>query len=166
MPQSFAQLVNKNTRILILGTMPGEASLKAQEYYAHPRNIFWRIMADIFNAGAGFADYQAKTQCLLSHNVGLWDNLQYCERQGSLDSDIRREIPNDIETLLAANPQIDMILCNGQKSYDFFKKYHQPLLKSLNCQIMPSTSPANARLSYAQKLAAWCQALQPEAEDK
>ena len=166
MPQSFAQLVNKNTRILILGTMPGEASLKAQEYYAHPRNIFWRIMADVFNAGAGFADYQAKTQCLLSHNVGLWDNLQYCERQGSLDSDIRREIPNDMESLLAANPQIDMILFNGQKSYDFFKKYHQPLLKSLNCQIMPSTSPANARLSYAQKLAAWRQALQPEAEDK
>lgn len=159
MLKSFDSLLNETTHTLILGTMPGEASLKAQEYYAYPHNAFWHIMADIFNNGNAFASYQDKTACLLANGIGLWDNLQYCDREGSLDSDICNEIPNDFETLLKKNRQISKLLFNGQKSFAFFKKYHAPLLKQINWQILPSTSPANARLNYATKLNLWREAL-------
>ena len=159
MLQSFNYVAAPDSRILILGTMPGEASLKAQQYYAHPRNAFWKIMADVFNNGNEFTSYQSKLQCLLNNEIALWDNLQYCERQGSLDSDIKQESPNDIEQLLRTIPSIKTILFNGQKSYAFFKKYHSELLAQINWQIMPSTSPANAGCHYNQKLNLWKQAL-------
>lgn len=159
MLKSFDFLLNETTHTLILGTMPGVASLNAQEYYAYPHNAFWHIMADVFNKGNDFASYQDKTACLLANGIGLWDNLQYCDREGSLDSGICNEIPNDFETLLNENKQIKRLLFNGQKSFAFFKKYHAPLLKQINWQILPSTSPANARLSYQGKLSIWYDAL-------
>lgn len=159
MPQCFNFLLDKNTKILIIGTMPGEASLKAGQYYAHPRNCFWRIIADSLNNGVAFSDYKAKTHFLCAHGIGLWDNLKFCYRQGSLDSQIRQEIPNDFESLLPKYPNIKVLLFNGQKSFAFFKKYHPLLLSQISYQILPSTSPANAAMSYAAKLSAWQQAL-------
>ena len=80
--------------------MPGEASLAADKYYAHPRNAFWKIMADVLNNGKPFENYTEKLNCLKAHHIGLWDNLKYCERKGSLDSDIKEEYPNDIAEML------------------------------------------------------------------
>ena len=88
-------------------------------------------------------------------NLGLWDNLQYCEREGSLDSKIQKEIPNNFEILLKQYPQIKKLLFNGQKSYQFFKKYHSKLLNEYEYVVLPSTSPANARVSYNQKYILW-----------
>ncbi len=159
MPTSFNYLIDDNTRILIIGTMPGEASLKAGEYYAHPRNAFWHIIADSFNNGVAFADYQSKKAYLKKYHIGLWDNLKFCQRQGSLDSQISQETPNDFETLLQNYPNIKLLLFNGQKSFAFFKKYHPLLLSQISYRILPSTSPANATQSYAEKLRAWRQFL-------
>ena len=159
MPTSFNYLIDDKTRILVIGTIPGEASLKAGEYYAHPRNAFWQIIADSFNNGVAFADYQSKKTCLKKYHIGLWDNLKFCQRQGSLDSQISQETPNDFETLLQNYPNIKLLLFNGQKSFAFFKKYHPLLLSQISYRILPSTSPANATQSYAEKLRAWHQAL-------
>ena len=155
MLKSFNYLLNEKTHILIIGTMPGKASLSAGQYYAHPRNAFWSIIADVFNDGKEFISYSDKIACLLANGLGLWDNLQYCEREGSLDSNIKNEYPNDFETLLQNNPQIKRLLFNGQKSFAFFKKYHPSLLQQIEWQIMPSTSPANASKNYLTKLAEW-----------
>lgn len=159
MLQSFDYIADSESRILIVGTMPGEASLSAGQYYAHPRNVFWNIIADVFNNGRELTDYDVKRDCLLTHGVGLWDSLKYCERPGSLDSNIRNESPNDFNGLLQMYPQIRVLLFNGQKAFSFFKKYHAPLLQTINYQVLPSTSPANARLNYQQKLELWRQAL-------
>lgn len=155
MPQSFAPLIDEKTKILIIGTMPGIASLDAAEYYAHPRNAFWKIISETFNNGQMFQSYEKKKNCLLAHGIGLWDNLQYCERNGSLDSNIRKEVPNDFETLLAQYPKVQKLLFNGQKSFQFFKKYHSGLLEELEYYTLPSTSPANATLCFDTKLAEW-----------
>lgn len=155
MPKSFAPLLDKNTRTMIIGTMPGIASLEACEYYAHPRNAFWLIMARLFNNGAAFSNYEEKKACLLSQGIGLWDNLQYCERNGSLDSNIKSEIPNDFEALLKQYPSVQKMLFNGQKSFQFFKKFHPVLSQQLECHVLPSTSPANATLKFEDKLAEW-----------
>lgn len=159
MLKSFDYIINKKTHTLVIGTMPGVASLAAAEYYAHPRNAFWTIISDIFNDGHAFKNYQEKISCLLKFGIGLWDNLQYCEREGSLDGNITNELPNDFETLLWQNPQIKCLLFNGQKSFAFFKKYHEPLLHQVEWRLMPSTSPANARLTYDDKLKIWQSAL-------
>ncbi len=155
MPHSFAPLLDKNTKTMIIGTMPGVASLEAGEYYAHPRNAFWLIMARLFNNGASFSDYEEKKSCLLAHGIGLWDNLQYCERSGSLDSNIKSEISNDFETLLKKYPNVQKLLFNGQKSFQFFKKFHPELLALMKYHSLPSTSPANAMLKFEDKLAEW-----------
>lgn len=159
MLKSFNYLIDEKTHTLIIGTMPGKASLSAEQYYAHPQNAFWHIIADIFNQGERFKSYTDKTACLLANGVGLWDNLQYCEREGSLDSNIKNEYPNDFETLLQNKPHIKRLLFNGQKSFAFFKKYHKPLLQQVEWYIMPSTSPANATKNYLTKLNEWKQGL-------
>lgn len=156
--ECFAPSINAQTRILVIGTMPGAASLAATEYYAHPRNAFWKIISQLFNNGKEFQSYQEKISCALAHGIGLWDNLQNCVREGSLDSNIKNAVPNDFETLLA-NHHIAKLLFNGQKSFEFFKRYHRKLLETTAYEIMPSTSPANATLSFEKKLALWKKAL-------
>ena len=159
MLKSFAPIINSETKILIIGTMPGEASLQAGEYYAHQRNLFWRFMADIFNNGAAFKTYKQKCACLLNNKIGLWDNLQYCERQGSLDMDIKNALPNDFEGLLQQYPNVGKIIFNGQKSAGFFKKFHPQLIKKIECIEVPSTSPANASIQLKNKFDRWKKAL-------
>ena len=156
--QSFPPLANSQTKILVIGTMPGVASLDAAQYYAHPRNAFWKIIAQVFNHGAEFQSYPEKINCALAHGIGLWDNLQNCIREGSLDSNIKNAVPNDFETLLQKY-NITKLLFNGQKSFEFFKRYHGKLLETTAYEVMPSTSPANATLSFEKKLAVWKKAL-------
>lgn len=156
--ECFAPSINTETKILVIGTMPGVASLEAAQYYAHPRNAFWKIIAQLFNKGKDFQSYQEKISCTLTHGIGLWDNLQNCIREGSLDSNIKNAVPNDFETLVA-NHHIVKLLFNGKKSFEFFKRYHGKLLEKTAYEILPSTSPANATLSFEKKLALWKKAL-------
>lgn len=158
MPQSFAPLINQTTKIIVVGTMPGVASLEAQEYYAHPRNAFWKIIAALYHNGESFKDYTAKKSCLLSHNIGLWDSLQSCSREGSLDSDIKNACPNDFEKLLNDYPVAKLIF-NGNKAFEFFKRFHKQILENISYATMPSTSPANATISFDEKLEKWKKAL-------
>ena len=146
-------MVRKDARILILGSMPGGESLRRQQYYAHPRNAFWRIMADLL--GEALPETVAdKKRLLLSHGVALWDVLASCERQGSLDSAIRAAEPNDIPALLAACPGIRKICLNGGTAARLFEKHFGRDLVGVARLRLPSTSPAYT-LDYAQKLAAW-----------
>lgn len=155
MLKSFAPEINKNTRIMVIGTMPGKESLRQQQYYAYERNAFWKIISKLFNNGEAFSDYKQKINCLLDNGIGLWDSLQYCERETSLDSDIKNEQPNDFETLLKENPQVVFLAFNGQKAFKFFKQYHAKLLKNIQYEILPSTSPANASIPFQTKLEKW-----------
>lgn len=154
--KSFEPSVNLNSKILILGSMPGVKSLEKQQYYAHPQNRFWKLMSVICNTqNLDEADYQFKLKILLEHNIALWDTIKCCSRKGSLDSNILNEIPNDIKALLKKYPNIQKVCLNGNKSYSSFKKYFPNLLEKYNCLKLPSTSPANARYSLEKLIDEW-----------
>lgn len=159
MIKSFAPVIDYNTRILILGTMPGEASLAANEYYGHKQNAFWKIMSRCFNDGCEWSSYAEKINCLSANSIGLWDNLKCCCREGSLDSDIKNPQPNDIAGLLLKYSAVKKILFNGRKSSDFFKKFHGQLSDRYKTVILPSTSPANATISSEEKYRRWSREL-------
>lgn len=153
--ESFATLAAENSKILILGSMPGRKSLAMQEYYAHPQNRFWKLLAQLLGEKLP-QSYAAKTAMLARHKIALWDTLAYCEREGSLDSDIKNEQPNDILKLLAEKKNIRAIFCNGGKAAAAFKKYFAKKLPA-NVQVfyLHSTSPANARMRLADLAAEW-----------
>ncbi len=157
--QSFAPILGRHPRILILGSMPGIASLEAVQYYAHPRNVFWPIMADLFSIDAE-TDYARRIAQISEAPVILWDTLKRCERPGSLDSSIRRDSveTNDISGLLAEYPGVRAVACNGATSANYFRRLVMPkIVAEIEIELlpMPSTSPANAGMNFAQKLAAW-----------
>lgn len=142
---SFAPLVDAECRVLILGSMPGRRSLDMQEYYAHPQNRFWRLLALLLNEEMPLT-YADKCALLLHHHIALWDTLGYCEREGSLDSDIKNEQPNAVCELLAEQPQIKAVFCNGGKAAAAFKRYFaKSLPREIDVYYFSSTSPANAR---------------------
>ena len=156
--RGFAPIEAPGARILVLGTMPGIASLEAQQYYAHPRNAFWRITGELFAFDAG-APYAERAAQLARAGVVVWDVLQGCVRPGSLDAAIERgsEIPNDIVGLLARQPGITRIGLNGGTAARLFRRHIEPQLAADNLELLalPSTSPAHAGQSFEQKLAAW-----------
>ena len=142
---SFAPLVDAECRVLILGSMPGRRSLDMQEYYVHPQNRFWRLLALLLNEEMP-TNYNDKCALLLRHHIALWDTLGYCEREGSLDSDIKNEQPNAVCELLAEQPQIKAVFCNGGKAAAAFKRYFaKSLPREIDVYYFSSTSPANAR---------------------
>lgn len=151
--QSFPSLDNPNAEVLLLGTMPGIQSLAKNEYYAHPRNQFWMLLATIFGQAVP-TQYHLKKKMLLENNIAVWDVLQLCERKGSLDSAILKEVPNDFTTFLKQHPNIKLIAFNGQKAAAFFKK-HVRIHPDYTFLTLPSTSPANAGKSFEQKLMEW-----------
>lgn len=153
----FRPSIDTNCTHLILGSMPSVASLGAQEYYAHPQNRFWPLMAHILEQGTAPALYVDRLNMLLRHHIALWDSIAVCERQGSLDADIKNEQGNDFSTLLAAYPRIHTICFNGGKSFQCFKKYNQSLLdrQDIHFYKLPSTSPANARWTLDLLEKAW-----------
>ena len=154
--KSFAPSIDNNSHILILGSMPGAKSLEEQQYYAHPQNRFWKVMGIICNEPKLHEfDYDKKLKTLLKNNIALWDTLKTCKRDGSLDSDIQNETPNNIRKLLKKYPDIKTICLNGNKSYSAFKKYFLNLLEKYNCNKMPSTSPANARYGLEKLITKW-----------
>ena len=154
--KSFKPSIDNNSKVLILGSMPGIKSLEEQQYYAHPQNRFWKVMASICNEPKLHEfDYDLKLKTLLKNNIALWDTIKTCKREGSLDSDIKNETPNDIRKLLKLYPNIKTICLNGNKSYSSFKKYFPNLSERYNCLKMPSTSPANARYSLDKLIEEW-----------
>lgn len=154
--RSFLPSIDDSSQILILGSMPGVKSLEEQQYYAHPQNRFWKVMGVICNEpNLHQLDYQQKLKILLQNNIALWDTIKSCKRDGSLDSDIQNETPNDIYGLLKKFPKLKTICLNGNKSYATFKKYFPDLLEKYSCHKMPSTSPANAKYSLDTLIKDW-----------
>lgn len=146
-------------RVLILGSMPGTASLKAARYYAHPRNAFWPIVGELFGFDP-LLDYPSRLKALVASGVALWDVIGCCERQGSLDAAIVTEsiVANDFSTFFAVHREIRHIFFNGQAAATAFRRHVllPGLLADLpDCQILPSTSPAYAALSLADKRSVW-----------
>lgn len=151
---SFEPLFNDKTEIFILGTLPGEKSLQEQRYYAHPQNAFWKILAHTFTPEFIHNDYELQKQLLLKHRIGLWDMIEQAYRKGSLDSELMNIQVNEVNTLLKKLPHLRKVLFNGQKSYLLYKKKFE-FIKNIHYHVLPSTSPANARLSFEKKLEIW-----------
>ncbi|MGV6806442.1 MAG: DNA-deoxyinosine glycosylase [bacterium] len=150
-----------DARVLILGSMPGVASLEAQQYYAHPRNAFWAIMAKLTGVSAT-APYSNRTDGLQRHQIALWDVMRQCQREGSLDADIEQKsiVTNDFELFFADHPQIKTVLFNGATAEKAYRRHVEPRLDVQPVSTrLPSTSPAMASLSLAEKQALWLQAL-------
>lgn len=159
--RSFAPIAAPDARILILGSMPGIASLQAGQYYAHPRNAFWPIMAALFGARPDLP-YTERVARLMARGVAVWDVLQLCEREGSLDANIRAEVPNDFAAFFSAHPGLRTVALNGGKAAASFRKHaarHLPEGAALHA--LPSTSPAHAARSFAAKCEIWRAALHP-----
>jgi len=157
--RSFAPVSAPDARLLILGSMPGAASLEAGQYYAHPRNAFWRIMGALFGAAPDLP-YADRLELLKAHGVAVWDVLQSCEREGSLDVGIRAEVPNNFAAFFAAHPDIRRIGLNGGKAAASFRKLsilHLPT--GVRLVTLPSTSPAHAARGFEEKCALWRAAL-------
>jgi double-stranded uracil-DNA glycosylase len=159
---SFPPIADARATRLILGSMPGAASLAANQYYAHRHNAFWRIMAAV-NGVEPDAAYARRVQALQDARIALWDVLQSCERPGSLDASIVRasEVSNDFATFFATHPAITQVFFNGAAAATSFKRHHAALLRdpNLRFQRLPSTSPAHASMRFEQKLAVWRHAL-------
>ncbi|WP_294229488.1 MULTISPECIES: DNA-deoxyinosine glycosylase [Chryseobacterium] len=149
---SFAPVIDNDSKILILGSIPGVKSLEKQQYYGHPQNKFWKIIFELLNED--FAeDYAERIQVLKKHHIALWDVIDSCERKGSLDSEIRNEEANRIDELLESHSNIKAVFCNGGKSYKNLQKilgknYKIPVF------LLPSTSPLHT-VSFEKKLEAW-----------
>lgn len=154
----LAPLVSSRTRLLILGSFPGAASLAAQQYYAHPQNQFWRILQAILPCepiDMGASSYEIRSDWLLARGLGLWDVYAGCEREGSLDARIRDAQLNDFAGLARSCPQLQAIAHNGGESFRHAGAVRAALGMELPFYKLPSTSPAHASWSFERKLDAW-----------
>lgn len=150
---SFKPVVAPDARVLILGTMPGVKSLELHQYYGHPRNAFWPLISAVLGVPTP-ATYEARLQLVLQNRLALWDVLAECWRKGSLDSAIEQPVPADIGGLLAVHPGIEHIVLNGGYALKWYKQYIKDTF-GRQLHLMPSTSPAHARLGFEQKLEQW-----------
>lgn len=148
----FAPVIDDRTWILILGSFPGQASLTAQQYYAHPRNQFWKLLSALLDDDLVGLAYPQKLTRLQTHRIGLWDVIGACEREGSLDSAIRQAQTNDFKMLRQRCPQLQRVAFNGKTSGK-----HAPLFAEAGFDtiVLPSSSPAHASMTFGQKLTVW-----------
>jgi TDG/mug DNA glycosylase family protein len=157
--KGFPPLARKDARILILGSLPGQISLAKQQYYAHPRNVLWRILNAVFAING---DYNRRCEALSRNGLAMWDVLKASVRPGSLDADIQMDSAtvNDFESFLNQHSMIELILFNGKKAEALFCQRVPPaLVSTLKLHGLPSTSPAYAAMPYAAKLEKWQAAL-------
>jgi hypoxanthine-DNA glycosylase len=148
-------VVNGYTRLVVLGSFPGAASLAAQQYYAHPRNQFWPIASALLGIDLGALPYGERLQAMLARGLGLWDVYASCRRNGSLDTAIRDAKPNHLPELQRHAPRLAVIAHNGGESA---RAMPETRLLGVAVLQLPSTSPANASWLFERKLAAWQQA--------
>ncbi len=167
--RSFNFSADTRSRVLILGSMPGVESLRQQQYYAHPRNLFWTFMGELFGAKRELP-YEERLAILRKHGVALWDAAHRCQRGGSLDLNISDVEANDFAVLFVVAPQITTIFFNGQKAAELFRKLvdrrdlPSTTLRTggsrpadLRLITLPSTSPANAAIPVEKRRVAWKQ---------
>jgi hypoxanthine-DNA glycosylase len=146
--------------LLVLGTLPGLESLRQQQYYAQPRNAFWRIMGALVGAGAELP-YPRRLEVLIEHRIALWDVCAAAERAGALDSAIRRAsvVPNDFAAFFRRHPAIELVCCNGQTAASLYRRLVMPELPAqfaaIEQRVLPSTSPAHAAMAFERKLERW-----------
>jgi TDG/mug DNA glycosylase family protein len=153
--QSFPFSADSRSTLLILGSMPGVESLNQQQYYAHPRNLFWDFMGELFEAGRELP-YEERLAILRENDIALWDVAHSCRRKGSLDSNITDVEANDFSLLFKTAPDIHTIFFNGQKAAALFQKLVAPQLnRDVTLNTLPSTSPANASITRTEKFRAW-----------
>ena len=148
--KSFDYISDNSARVLILGTMPGRASIEAGEYYGHPDNIFWDIIFRVCNPTwkceeLVSVNYKTKKETLLRNHIALWDVLKYCERQGSLDRNIRNQIQNDFNGFFQKHPSIETVFFNGKQASKYFNEisFEPTVFEGRKSVILQSTSPSN-----------------------
>ncbi len=152
MLEGLAPVIAADTRLVILGSFPGAASLAAQQYYGHPRNNLWALLSALWDEDLVSLAYAQRLEALKRHRTGLWDVYRSCEREGSLDSAIRQPVPNDLARLKTLAPRLQAVAHNGAESARS-RRMTEPL--GVAVHTLPSTSPANASWSFERKLAAW-----------
>ena len=153
--ESFSPIIYSDTKILILGSLPGKKSLELKQYYGHARNRIWKILSHLTGSDIP-ANYQQKKELLCKNKIGLWDVAHSAHRVGSLDSNIKDETPNDIEGLIKNYGSIKVIGFNGKKSEKMFYKYFTENLE-IKYVALPSTSSANMAISFEDICARWSQ---------
>lgn len=159
-PHCFAPVSSKQARVLIIGSFPGMRSLEQQQYYAHPRNAFWPLMAELLGFDRDL-DYHDRLVVLLRWRIALWDVLHCCSRSGSLDAAIEPDsiIVNDFVGFFRDHPLLKAVFFNGVRAEKEFRRRVIPELGdrhvSLELVRLPSTSPAMASLSFTEKVASW-----------
>lgn len=154
----LAPVLDRHTRILLLGSFPGAASLAAQQYYGHPRNQFWKLLSAALNQDLVALPYLERLDALLTHGMGLWDVIAACKRSGSLDSAIRNAQHNDFAPLKKRCPDLKRVCFNGKTSGKLEAAFAEAGFDTL---VLPSSSPANASWSFEQKLAVWGEIVRP-----
>lgn len=150
-------VIDGHTRLLVLGSFPGVASLRSQQYYGHPQNQFWKILGTLWDMPLSVMDYPLRLDAVRRRGLGIWDVYAACEREGSLDVDIRAAELNDFKRVRRLCPQLQAIAHNGGESYR-----HARHTRALGLPVyrLPSTSPANASWSFDRKRDAWAEVLQ------
>lgn len=150
---SFPPISNNNSKVLILGTMPGEMSLKLNQYYGHGGNQFWKLIFNIFNELFS-TDYERRKDILIRNHIALWDVLKACVREGSSDNAILEEESNGFATFFDNHPNLKLIAFNGKNAEDYFNKFCG-IKPSIETIVLPSTSPANTWKKFEEKLLEW-----------
>ena len=146
----------EDPRVLILGTFPSALSREKREYYANPRNRFWRIIFNVFGVPFDIPDYETKKRVLTDNHIALWDTVTCCETDGSLDSEIKNPVYNTGIPGFVRENGIKALLFNGGNAFTFYKRGNG---MPENFRVLPSSSPANARMRFEEKLEAWSAAL-------
>jgi double-stranded uracil-DNA glycosylase len=153
----LAPLANTDARILILGSLPGDESIRQQQYYAHPQNQFWVMLASVYGETL-YDAYARRISLIARHELAVWDVLNSAERAGSLDTAIRNAVPNDFSVFFARHKRLEAIAFNGQKAHALYKRYiaksDRGPSRTLRTAVMPSTSPAYT-ISVEKKIAQW-----------
>jgi hypoxanthine-DNA glycosylase len=155
--QGLPPIIDQRARVLILGSFPSTASLAAQQYYAHPHNQFWRILSAVLEQPLHEMDYAVRIAAVQAAGIGIWDVYASCERAGSLDAAIRDAIPNDFSVLKESALMVRRICFNGRMAA---RRIREVEARGFEVQVLPSTSPAHAGMSFAEKLVRWRAALQ------
>ena len=151
--RSFPAIADKNSRVLVLGSMPGPEALRRRQYYGFPGNHFWRLTSALLGVDDP-QTYSARVNMLKKGGIALWDTISACTRPSALDSDIRGAVPNDITGLLRKYPGIKAVFANGRTAEKTLKKHFENRL-TVSIHYLPSSSPANAGIGFSGKLKAW-----------
>lgn len=149
----FEPIYDKNSKVLILGSFPSVKSREDNFYYAHLQNKFWKVLQKIYGNNDKLETKEQKIKFLLDNGIAIWDSIKECDIENSADSTIKNVVPNDIKSILE-NSKIEKILCNGGTSFEVFKKYYKNDL-GIKVDVLPSSSPANARYSLDKLVSVW-----------